>query len=168
MHLELPYVPTYLRQTESVEPMVQIVYYAFAGAEFFFSGGAELISQYIVHSIVFLTIAFYMIPIGLVSAFTTLENLKKLLPFIKPWVKKKALRTVLEAYLPQLALIVFLSLLPKLLLVLSKAEGIPSESLDARAASGKYFLFLRVQCVYGCYTGWNSFQYIQNHPEKCR
>ncbi|KAK1385857.1 hypothetical protein POM88_023592 [Heracleum sosnowskyi] len=230
MHLELHYVPTYLRQTESVEPMVQIVYYAFAGAEFFFSGGAELklnrkwflernTIEYYTEKIDELTTKleaeqkvilrekqqasafvffksrlsaacaaqnlharmvdtwtvvnapeppFYMIPIGLVSAFTTLENLKKLLPFIKPWVKKKALRTVLEAYLPQLALIVFLSLLPKLLLVLSKAEGIPSEILDARAASGKYFLFLRVQCVYGCYTGWNSFQYIQNHPEKCR
>ncbi|KAK1373678.1 Early-responsive to dehydration 4 [Heracleum sosnowskyi] len=115
------------------------------------------IRQYIVHSIVFLTIAFYMIPIGLVSAFTTLENLKKLLPFIKPWVKKKALRTVLEAYLPRLALIVFLSLLLKLLLVLSKAEGIPSESLAARAASGKYFYFFVFNVFIGVTLGGTLF-----------
>ncbi|KAK1385849.1 hypothetical protein POM88_023584 [Heracleum sosnowskyi] len=51
MHLELPYVPTYLRQTESVEPMVQIVYYAFAGAEIFFSGGAELVYSEFGHQI---------------------------------------------------------------------------------------------------------------------
>ncbi|KAK1369010.1 Early-responsive to dehydration stress protein (ERD4) [Heracleum sosnowskyi] len=126
------------------------------------------IRQYIVHSIVFLTIAFYMIPIGLVSAFTTLENLKKLLPFIKPWVKKKALRTVLEAYLPQLALLVFLSLLPKLLLVLSKAEGIPSESHAARAASGKYFYFSVFNVFIGVTLGgtlFSTFKTIQKSPD---
>ncbi|KAK1385870.1 hypothetical protein POM88_023605 [Heracleum sosnowskyi] len=41
----------HLLQTESVEPMVQIVYYAFAGAEFFFSGGAELVYSEFGHQI---------------------------------------------------------------------------------------------------------------------
>lgn len=47
-----------------------------------------------------------------------------------------------QAFLPQLALIVFLALLPKLLLALSKAEGIPSKSHIARAAAGKYYYFM--------------------------
>lgn len=45
MHLELPYVPAYFWKPGSVEDMVHIVYYASAGAEFVFSGGAELQMQ---------------------------------------------------------------------------------------------------------------------------
>lgn len=48
----------------------------------------------------------------------------------------------LQALLPQLALIIFLALLPKFLLFLSKNEGIPSESHISRAAAGKYYLFM--------------------------
>ncbi|KAL1833987.1 hypothetical protein ACET3Z_003638 [Daucus carota] len=124
--------------------------------------------QYVVYFIVFLTIAFYMIPIGLVSAFTTLANLKKILPFIKPVVKQDALRTVLEAYLPQLALIIFLSMLPKLLLFLSKAEGIPSESHAVRAASGKYFYFSVLNVFIGVTLGgtlFSTFKTIQKSPD---
>ncbi|CAK9165248.1 unnamed protein product [Ilex paraguariensis] len=51
------------------------------------------------------------------------------------------IKTLLEAYLPQIALNVFLALLLKFLLFLSKAEGIPSESHAIRAASGKYLYF---------------------------
>ncbi len=47
-----------------------------------------------------------------------------------------------KAYLPQLALIVFLALLPGLLMLLSRHEGIPSQSLMVRATSGKYFYFV--------------------------
>ncbi|XP_073038127.1 CSC1-like protein ERD4 [Primulina eburnea] len=97
--------------------------------------------QYLIYFLVFFTIFFYMIPIGFVSALTTLANLRKVLPFLKVIVDQPALKTVLEAYLPQLALIIFLALLPKFLLFLSKAEGIPSESHAQRAASGKFFYF---------------------------
>ncbi|XP_010540605.1 PREDICTED: CSC1-like protein ERD4 [Tarenaya hassleriana] len=99
------------------------------------------IRQYVVYFIVALTILFYMIPITFISGITTLKNLQKILPFIKPIVNITFLRTILEAYLPQITLIVFLAMLPKLLLFLSKAEGIPSESHAQRAASGKYFYF---------------------------
>ncbi|XP_050233810.1 CSC1-like protein ERD4 [Mercurialis annua] len=101
----------------------------------------RIIRQYIVYFIVALIILFYMIPIGLIAALTTLSNLKKVVPFLKPLVDMPALKTVLQAYLPQLALLVFLALLPKLLMFLSKMEGIPSESHLVRAASGKYFYF---------------------------
>ncbi|KAL0442478.1 UNVERIFIED_CONTAM: CSC1-like protein ERD4 [Sesamum latifolium] len=65
------------------------------------------IRQYVIYFIVFLTIFFYMIPIGFISALTTLDNLKKLLPFLKPVVDQATIKTILEAYLPQLALIFF-------------------------------------------------------------
>ncbi|XP_062160531.1 CSC1-like protein ERD4 [Alnus glutinosa] len=115
------------------------------------------VRQYVVYVIVALAILFYMIPIGFISALTTLDNLKKLIPFIKPVVNVKALKTVLEAYLPQIALIVFLALLPKLLFFLSKAEGIPSLSHAVRAASGKYFYFTVLNVFIGVTVGGTLF-----------
>ncbi|KAI3680967.1 hypothetical protein L6452_35747 [Arctium lappa] len=128
---------------------------------------AREIRQYVVYFIVFLTICFYMIPIGLVSALTTLANLEKLAPFLKPVVERAAIKTVLEAYLPQIALIVFLALLPKFLLFLSKAEGIPSESHAVRAASGKYFYFSVLNVFIGVTIGgtlFDSLKEIQKNP----
>lgn len=125
--------------------------------------------QYVVYIIITLTIFFYMIPIGLVSAFTTLKNLMKILPFIKPIVRIVVLKTVLEAYLPQLALIIFLALLPKLLLFLSKLEGIPTESHAIRAASGKYFYFTVLNVFIGVTLGgtlFDTFKTIEKNPNK--
>ncbi|KAL7243195.1 hypothetical protein ACSBR1_015581 [Camellia fascicularis] len=113
------------------------------------------IRQSVVYVIVALTIIFYMIPIGLISAFITLTNLQKLLPFL------------LEAYLPQIALIIFLALLPKFLLFLSKVEGIPSQSHVERAASGKYFYFTVFNVFLGVTLGgtlFNSLKTIEKNP----
>ncbi|KAG8385243.1 hypothetical protein BUALT_Bualt03G0021800 [Buddleja alternifolia] len=125
------------------------------------------IRQYIVYFIVLLTIFFYMIPIGIISAFTTLENLNKLLPFLKPVLDIATIRTVLGAYLPQLALIIFLSMLPKFLLFLSKLEGIPSQSHAERAASGKYFYFNVLNVFIGVTLGsslFSRFKEIEDDP----
>ncbi|CAH8338544.1 unnamed protein product [Eruca vesicaria subsp. sativa] len=102
---------------------------------------SRIVRQYLIYFLVAITILFYMIPITFVSAITTLENLQKTLPFLKPIVEIGFIRTVLESYLPQIALIIFLAMLPKFLMFLSKSEGIPSQSHTIRAASGKYFYF---------------------------
>ncbi|KAM5587574.1 hypothetical protein ABKV19_006156 [Rosa sericea] len=127
------------------------------------------VRQYVVYIIVALTVVFYMIPIAFISAFTTLDNLVKLIPFIKPVVNQSALKTVLEAFLPQLALIIFLALLPKLLFALSKAEGIPSQSHAVRAASGKYFYFTVFNVFLGVTIGgtlFSTFKEIEKEPNK--
>ncbi|XP_013628872.1 PREDICTED: CSC1-like protein ERD4 [Brassica oleracea var. oleracea] len=102
---------------------------------------SRIVRQYLIYFLVAITILFYMIPIAFVSAITTLGNLQKALPFIKPIVEIAFIRTILQSYLPQIALIVFLAMLPKFLMFLSKSEGIPSQSHAIRAASGKYFYF---------------------------
>ncbi|KAL5977407.1 CSC1-like protein erd4 [Asimina triloba] len=111
------------------------------------------IREKVVYVIVFLTIVFYMIPIAFVSAFTTLKNLRKVLSFLKVIVDIAAVKTILEAYLPQIFLIVFLALLPRLLLFLSKTEGIPSQSHIERAASGKFFYFVVFNVFIGITVG---------------
>ncbi|CAN8303880.1 unnamed protein product [Cochlearia groenlandica] len=123
---------------------------------------SRLIRQYVIYFLVALTILFYMIPITFVSAITTLKNLQKLLPFIKPIVDIAFIRTVLESYLPQIALIIFLAMLPKFLLFLSKAEGIPSQSHAIRAASGKYFYFSVLNVFIGVTLGGTLFQTLKD------
>jgi hypothetical protein len=73
-----------------------------------------------------------------------------------------AVKTVLEAYLPQIALIVFLELLPKLLLALSKAEGIPSVGHAERATSGKYFYFTMLNVFIGVTLGGTLFDTLKS------
>lgn len=127
------------------------------------------VRQYVVYVIVALTIFFYMIPIGVISALTTLKNLMKILPFIKPIVKLVPLKTVLEAYLPQIALIVFLALLPTLLLVLSKLEGLSSMSEAVRATSGKYFYFTVLNVFIGVTVGgtlFDTFKELEKNPNQ--
>lgn len=128
----------------------------------------RVIRQYIIYFVVLLTIFFYLIPIGFISALTTLDNLKKLLPFLKPVVDQRVIKTVLEAYLPQIALIIFLALLPSFLYFLSKAEGIPTQSHAERAAAGKYFYFSVLNVFIGVTLGstlFDTFKDIQNNPK---
>ncbi|CAL5410195.1 unnamed protein product [Camellia sinensis] len=120
------------------------------------------IRQYVVYVFVALTIIFYMIPIAFISALTTLANLEKLLPFFKPVVSMVTIKTVLEAYLPHLALVIFLAILPNFHLFLSKAEGIPSVSLGGRAASGKYFYFTVFNVFIGVTIGGTLFESLKS------
>ncbi|XXG74697.1 hypothetical protein AAC387_Pa07g3351 [Persea americana] len=102
---------------------------------------ARQITERIVYFIVFLTVVFYMIPITFVSAFTTLKNLRKLLPFLKVIVDRPTLKTVLEAYMPQLTLIVFLALLPNSLkTILDKPRKIISMLGGTLPGNATFFL----------------------------
>ncbi|XP_068653991.1 CSC1-like protein ERD4 [Aristolochia californica] len=127
------------------------------------------IRRTVIYFIVFLTVVFYMIPIGFISALTTLANLRKLLPFLKPVVDMPAIKTVLEAYLPQIALIVFLALLPAFLMFLSNKEGIPSQSDVVRATSGKYFYFVVFNVFIGVTIGgtlFSSLKTVEKQPNQ--
>ncbi|KAH9308363.1 hypothetical protein KI387_036274, partial [Taxus chinensis] len=82
-------------------------------------------------------------------------------------LEKKALKSILEAYLPQIALLLFLAFLPALLLMLSTAEGIPSQSHVVRSASGKYFYFIVFNVFLGVTIGgtlFDSIKKIQKDP----
>ncbi|KAJ0233631.1 CSC1-like protein ERD4 [Hirschfeldia incana] len=127
---------------------------------------SRIVRQYLIYFVVAITILFYMVPIAFVSAITTLENLQKTLPFLKPIVEIGFIRTILESYLPQIALIVFLAMLPKFLMFLSKSEGIPSQSHAVRAASGKYFYFSVLNVFIGVTLAGSLFQNLKDLEEK--
>ncbi|KAI4297311.1 hypothetical protein L6164_037205 [Bauhinia variegata] len=81
-----------------------------------------------------------------------------------PVVNIKALRTVLEAYLPQLALIIFLALLPKLLFFLSKLEVIvPLRIPFGIAYFGLAWLILQNQALKVYVPSYESYRRMWPH-----
>lgn len=120
----------------------------------------------VVAVLTFLLIVFYMIPISFVASLTTLENLEELLPFIRSITRISVLGNIIQAYLPQLALILFLALLPHILILLSRLEGFPAQSQIVRSASAKYFyfvifnVFLGVTIFGAVFSNLSSFQVL--------
>lgn len=67
----------------------------------YIGSGQRAIRQTIVYILTFLTVVFYMIPIAFVATITTLDNLEKIVPFIKSITKIAPLNTVLQVCLPE-------------------------------------------------------------------
>jgi hypothetical protein len=84
-------------------------------------------------------VLFYMIPVAFISSIISLENLQKKLPFLEAMAEDE--KAILQAFLPQLVLMLFLRMLPGFLMKLSRAEGRPCRSQIERAAAGKFFYF---------------------------
>ena len=101
----------------------------------------RLVRQTLVYLVVSHMIFFYMIPITFVSAIISLDNLKLKLPFLAPLVDIPSVNAVLQAFLPQIVLVVFIYILPFVLSRISEMEGILSKSDRDRAAAGKFFYF---------------------------
>ncbi|KAK7396355.1 hypothetical protein VNO78_17294 [Psophocarpus tetragonolobus] len=111
-------------------------------------------------SLFFLTFCF-MIPIALVQSLANIEAIEKVLPFLKPIIEKPSIKSVIQGFLPGLALKIFLIVLPKILMTMSKVEGFGSLSaLDRRSAS-KYYLFVLVNVFLGSVITGTAFQQLQ-------
>jgi hypothetical protein len=62
------------------------------------------LASLVMHAALYTLCLFFMVPIGLVSALSTLDNLEALLPFLKPILKQPVVRALLTGLLPGLAL----------------------------------------------------------------
>ncbi|KAI3874665.1 hypothetical protein MKW92_016004 [Papaver armeniacum] len=92
---------------------------------------------------------FFMIPIAFVQSLANIEGIEKVMPFLKPLIEKKVVKSVIQGFLPGIALKIFLILLPTILMTMSKIEGYTSlSSLDRRSAA-KYHLFVLVNVFLG-------------------
>ncbi|GAQ89689.1 hypothetical protein KFL_005510040 [Klebsormidium nitens] len=113
--------------------------------------------QSIVYGITFLIIFFYMIPITIVSGFSTLDNLRQFAPFLDPVFDIGAVRAILQGFLPQLALLIFLAILPKLLFFLTKREDLTSLSHADRGTAGKFYYFMVFNVFLGVTVAGSAF-----------
>ncbi|KAK8933981.1 hypothetical protein KSP39_PZI015794 [Platanthera zijinensis] len=97
----------------------------------------------------FLLAFFFMIPIAFVQSLANIEGIEKSVPFLKPLIEKRLVKSIIQGFLPGIALKIFLILLPTILMQMSKFEGfVALSSLERRAAS-KYYLFLLINVFLG-------------------
>uniref|UniRef100_A0ACD5U317 Uncharacterized protein n=1 Tax=Avena sativa TaxID=4498 RepID=A0ACD5U317_AVESA len=103
---------------------------------------------------------FFMIPIAFVQSLANIDDIERWLPFLKPIIERNSLRSVIQGFLPGIALKIFLILLPIFLMMMSKIEGhISISGLDRRTAS-KYFMFIFVNVFLGSVITGTAFQQL--------
>ncbi|RLM99916.1 hypothetical protein C2845_PM06G22650 [Panicum miliaceum] len=73
-------------------------------------------------SFFFLTF-FFMVPIAIVQSLANLDDIEKVLPFLKPIIERNSLKPVIQGFLPGIVLKIFLILLPTILMAMSKIEA---------------------------------------------
>lgn len=108
----------------------------------------------------FLTFCF-MIPIAFVQSLANIEGIEKVFPFLKPIIEKKVIKSVIQGFLPGIALKIFLILLPRILMAMSQIEGFASLSALDRRTAEKYHLFILVNVFFGSVVTGTAFQQLQ-------
>ena len=104
---------------------------------------------------------FFMIPIAFVQSLANIEGIMKVLPFLKPLLEMKQVKSVIQGFLPGIALKIFLAILPMILMLMSKIEGFTSlSSLDRRSAA-KYHLFILINVFLGSIVTGTALQQLE-------
>ncbi|PUZ66121.1 hypothetical protein GQ55_3G281600 [Panicum hallii var. hallii] len=112
-------------------------------------------------SFFFLTF-FFMVPIAIVQSLANLDDIEKVLPFLKPIIERNSLKPVIQGFLPGIVLKIFLILLPTILMAMSKIEGHTSLSGLDRKTAMKYYVFLFVNVFLGSVITGTAFQQLDN------
>ncbi|CAI9107870.1 OLC1v1007341C1 [Oldenlandia corymbosa var. corymbosa] len=104
---------------------------------------------------------FFMIPIAFVQSLANLEGIEKVLPFLKPLIEAKGVKSVIQGFLPGIALKIFLIVLPMILMAMSKIEGFTSLSSLDRTAARKYHIFVLVNVFFGSIVAGAAFEQLK-------
>ncbi|XP_016901840.2 calcium permeable stress-gated cation channel 1 isoform X2 [Cucumis melo] len=103
---------------------------------------------------------FFMIPIAFVQSLANIESIEKTAPFLRPIIELKFIKSVIQGFLPGIALKIFLIFLPSILMLLSKFEGFISRSSLERRSASKYYIFLFVNVFLGSIITGTAFQQL--------
>lgn len=105
---------------------------------------------------------FFMIPIALVQSLANIAEIEKALPFLKPIIEVKVIKSFIQGFLPGIALKIFLIFLPAILMVMSKFEGLISTSSLERRSATRYYLFQFINVFLGSIITGTAFQQLNN------
>ncbi|XP_071721465.1 CSC1-like protein At1g32090 [Rutidosis leptorrhynchoides] len=107
------------------------------------------IRKLVISVAVFALVFFYIIPIAFVQSLANLDGLEKVAPFLRPLIEWSLFKSFLQGFLPGLALKIFLWLLPRILMTMSKIEGHVAFSELERSTAAKYYFFMLVNVFLG-------------------
>ncbi|CAA0838819.1 CSC1-like protein [Striga hermonthica] len=118
------------------------------------------IRKLVISVLMFLLVFFYMIPIAFVQSLANLEGLGKVAPFLRPLIEWKVVKSLLQGFLPGLALKIFLFVLPSILMIMSKIEGHVARSVLEQKTAAKYYYFMLVNVFLGSIAAGTAFQQL--------
>ncbi|GKV27836.1 hypothetical protein SLEP1_g36960 [Rubroshorea leprosula] len=119
------------------------------------------IRRLLMASALFFLTFFFMIPIAFVQSLANIEGIEKVFPFLKKILETPSIKSLIQGFLPGIALKIFLIILPTILMIMSKIEGFTSASSLDRRSAGKYHLFLVVNVFLGSIITGTAFQQLQ-------
>ncbi|KAJ7960358.1 Calcium permeable stress-gated cation channel 1 [Quillaja saponaria] len=105
---------------------------------------------------------FFMIPIAFVQSLANIEGIEKAVPFLKPIIEMKATKSLIQGFLPGIALKIFLRFLPSILMLMSKFEGFISLSALERRSATRYYIFQFINVFLGSIITGTAFQQLDN------
>ncbi|CAK7351483.1 unnamed protein product [Dovyalis caffra] len=105
---------------------------------------------------------FFMIPIASVQALASIEGIEKRAPFLKPVIEIKFIKSVIQGFLPGIALKLFLMFLPTILMFMSKFEGFVSLSSLERRSATRYYIFLIINVFLGSILTGAAFEQLNS------
>jgi RNA recognition motif-containing protein len=151
--------------TISKAPMPESILWDNLNVEFY----QRWLRSCVVNVLTFLLIFFWMIPIGFAVTVSNLNNLIKLLPFLKPILDMSpSLKKFVEGFLPSVVIIVFFAILAKAIITpLSKFERPWNQITILQSIFNKYYLFMVINIFLGSIfvSGFfNIFEQIIDNP----
>ncbi|TYI20155.1 hypothetical protein ES332_A07G216700v1 [Gossypium tomentosum] len=105
---------------------------------------------------------FFVIPIAIVQSLANIESIEKALPFLKPIIEVKVIKSFIQGFLPGIALKIFLLFLPTILMIMSKFEGFISLSALERRSASRYYFFQFINVFLGSIITGTAFQQLNN------
>ena len=108
-------------------------------------------------------LALYMVPIGIVSGLLTIFELQKNFPFLKVIFDAMGdtFTNILAAFLPTLALILFLALLPQFCLTIAGLQNFPAMGQTTRDQFRRLFLFQFIWVFLGVTLGSSALALLE-------
>ncbi|KAJ6767410.1 putative MEMBRANE PROTEIN DUF221-RELATED [Salix purpurea] len=105
---------------------------------------------------------FFMIPIASVQALASIEGIEKRAPFLKSVIEIEFIKSVIQGFLPGIALKLFLIFLPTILMIMSKFEGFISLSSLERRSATRYYIFLIINVFLGSILTGAAFEQLNS------
>ncbi|KAG9324038.1 hypothetical protein KVV02_004715 [Mortierella alpina] len=110
--------------------------------------GEIAVRTVVVNVICFFLVFFWAGPVSVFSSFLNLDSLNKIFPGISRLAgKNRILKSLIQGFLPTVGVIIFLTVVPKILLSLCRRQGMQSHSEIEQSLYNKYFTFILFNVV---------------------
>ncbi|CAM8890627.1 unnamed protein product [Rhodiola kirilowii] len=103
---------------------------------------------------------FFIIPIAIVQGMASIEGIEKAAPWLKVLIEQKFIKSVIQGFLPGIALKIFLIFLPTILMTMSKFEGFTSISSLERRSASRYYIFNFINVFLGSVVTGSALQQL--------